>query len=129
ERLVDRVTVAGEQQRVAVGRDTRDQLGGDVRSGAGAVLDHDLPTEVLAERLCDDAREGVDAAARREADHESDLAAGKFPRARRRATRAPQKQAGQGGNAAWSPPRTWPRQRAASASLNALRTCGPWMRL
>ena len=47
QRLVDRVRVRHQQQRVAVGRPLGDDVGADHRSGAGPVVDH----ETLAERF------------------------------------------------------------------------------
>jgi hypothetical protein len=41
ESLVDRIAVAGEQQRMAVGRRSDDRLCRDVRGGARPVLDDD----------------------------------------------------------------------------------------
>jgi hypothetical protein len=53
EGLVDGIAVAGEQDRVAVGRRGGDRLGGDVGGRPRPVLDHDGPAEPLAEALGD----------------------------------------------------------------------------
>ena len=57
---------------VAVRRLLGDIVDGDVAAGAGAVLDHHVLAEQLAERRADDARRGVGAAAGLEADHGGD---------------------------------------------------------
>ena len=54
------------QQRVAVGGRARDAFDRDRAAGAGAVLDHELLAEHVAEALRDDARHAVGVAAGRE---------------------------------------------------------------
>ena len=66
ERRVDRMRDGDDQQRVAVGRCFRHQLGADDAAGAGLVLDHELLAEPLAELRADDARQNVVEPARRE---------------------------------------------------------------
>ena len=56
------------QQRVAVGRRTRDAFGGEPAARTDPVLDHERLAETVAQRLPDDARDAVGRAARREAD-------------------------------------------------------------
>src|SRR6185436_11339916 len=58
------------------GRLLGDVVDRDVAAGAGAVLDHDLLADLLAERALHDARGGVGAAAGLEADHDGDRLAG-----------------------------------------------------
>ena len=66
----------GQHEGVAVGRGLGDVVDRDVAAGAGAVLDHDLLAELLAERPLHDARGRVGAAARLEADHDGDRLVG-----------------------------------------------------
>src|SRR5262249_61283200 len=56
---VDGIGDGALQQRVAVVRRVRNQIGGDVAAGAAAVLDDELLTELLAERLREHARGDV----------------------------------------------------------------------
>ncbi len=74
--LVDRQAVAGDEQRIAVRHRVCDRTRRDVGGRTGTILDHDLIAELLGEPLRDHPRDRVDAAARREADHEGDLAIG-----------------------------------------------------
>ena len=66
ERRIDRMRDGDDQQRVAVGRRLRHQLGADDAAGAGLVLDDELLAEPLAELRADDARQDVVEPARRE---------------------------------------------------------------
>ncbi len=54
-----------EEQRVAVGRALDEGARADEAGAAGAVVDHDLLAERTRKFLRDDARHGIDAAARR----------------------------------------------------------------
>jgi hypothetical protein len=69
ERAVDR-----HQQRVAVGRGLRDDLGADDGVGARPVVDDDLLAQIFAHLLADEAAEEIGGAARRERNDERDLA-------------------------------------------------------
>jgi hypothetical protein len=64
----------------------------DIAARAGAVLDHERLAEPCAQPLCDDARSGVDAAARCDVDDDLDRPAGiirlRLRRRRRRQQRA-----------------------------------------
>jgi hypothetical protein len=66
---VDRVRADGaHQQRIAVGRTFRDQLGTDVATGARSVVDDERLPERFRQLLRDRARQDVGRAARRERD-------------------------------------------------------------
>jgi hypothetical protein len=76
ERLVNGIAVAGEQQHIAVGRRAGDRFGGNVRSRACAVLDHNRKAGLLGQLLRHYPSERIDAAAGRKADDEGDGTAG-----------------------------------------------------
>ena len=71
----ERADVA-EEQRVAVGRAARDELGADLARRAAAVVDDDLLRPHFAELLRDDAAHEVGGARRRERDDDADGARG-----------------------------------------------------
>ena len=71
--LVDRKTVAGDQQGISVRRRRRDRARRDVGGRTGPVLDHDLEAELVGEALSDDSRNRIDPATWSKSDHESDL--------------------------------------------------------
>ena len=56
---------AADIERITVGRRLRRHLGADGRTGATAIIDHDLHAEILAELLRNHARHEVGAAGRR----------------------------------------------------------------
>src|SRR5262249_44612808 len=63
---VDRLRAhRAEEQRVAVGRRARSELGRDIAARAGPVVDDDLLPPFVGKALTDDAREDVRAAPRR----------------------------------------------------------------
>jgi hypothetical protein len=64
--------VVAEQHRVAVGIALRDDLGGDVAPGAGAVVDHDRLAEALRELRRERARHRVARASRGESQDQPD---------------------------------------------------------
>jgi hypothetical protein len=66
------------QQRIAVGRRSDDRLGPDDTGCAGAVLDHELLPEALAQPLGDEARHHVHAAAGRYRNNDPDRTLGIF---------------------------------------------------
>ncbi len=76
ELRVDRVRRQREQDRVAVGRRFRDDVGAEIAGGAAAVVDDDRLAELRRQRLDDDARNDVGAAARRIRDDELDRPGG-----------------------------------------------------
>ena len=65
-----------DEQRVAVGRLARDILSGRAAAGRGAVFDHQLLAEDLAELGADQSRENVVAATGRERDDQTDRLVG-----------------------------------------------------
>ncbi|MET3840335.1 hypothetical protein ABIE49_002413 [Bradyrhizobium sp. OAE829] len=69
ERGRDSVVGRDEQQRVAVRRRADRRSRGDIATGAGAVLDHELLVEMVRQPLAHDTRDDVDRAAGGEADH------------------------------------------------------------
>ena len=71
ERRVDRVESTDQEQRVAVGRGTRDRLGGDVAAGSRTVVDDERLTEPLREPLTYQARRDVRTASGREANNDA----------------------------------------------------------
>jgi len=81
----------GDQQRVAVGRRSRDDLGARDAAGTGPVLDHDLLAECLGHLRADDARHRVGQAARRVRHDHPDRPGGKVLRLRRNRQQANQK--------------------------------------
>src|SRR5262249_61302598 len=68
---IDGVGDGALQQRVAVVRRMRHEIGGDVAAGAAAVLDDELLAELLAERLRQHARGDVARGAGTEADDDA----------------------------------------------------------
>jgi hypothetical protein len=66
----------GEHDGVAVGRGLGDMVDGDIAAGAGAVLDHDLLPELLAENRLQDAGGRVGPSAGLETDHDGDRLVG-----------------------------------------------------
>jgi hypothetical protein len=60
-----------QQERIAVGRGVRRELGGDGAAGASPIVDHHLPAEPFAELGGDDAPDEVDASAGSERNKES----------------------------------------------------------
>ena len=72
EAHADRIGDGHQEQRIAVGRRFRRDLGPDGRSGAAAIVDDDLLPERFGELRRHDARHRVGAAAGRERDDEAD---------------------------------------------------------
>ena len=77
---------ADDQQVVAVGRGIRGHFHRDIATGAGAVIHHHRLPQFFAEALCQRTRDGVHAAAGRDADDGAQRARGEFLRLRLRAT-------------------------------------------
>ena len=75
------------EERVAVGRRLRRELGADRAAGAAAVVDDDLLAEALAHLRRDAARDDVDRAAGRERHDETDGFAGVVGRSLRLGSR------------------------------------------
>ncbi len=69
--------VRADQQRIAVGRRARHELGADAAAGAGAVVDHHRLSERLADLIADDAADNVGIAAGRERHDQPDRPVGK----------------------------------------------------
>src|SRR2546428_14104145 len=76
ERGVDHVVRADGEERVAIRRRTHDNLGGDIAAGARAVLDDELLTEPLGQRLSHNARDDIDRLSGGKTDHHAHRARG-----------------------------------------------------
>ena len=64
---------AGEIERVAVRRGTRDKLGRDIADGANLVFDDDGPVELALQFVGNKTRNHIGSAAGREADDKTDI--------------------------------------------------------
>src|SRR5439155_20345076 len=72
QRHVDRVGRRRDEQRVAVGRALRDEIGADIAAGAGLVLDDDRLSQGFRKTRAQSARGEIRDSARRKSDDEPD---------------------------------------------------------
>ena len=98
--LVDGVGAdRAHEDRVAIGRGARHELGADIAAGAGAVVDDDRLAKVLADELPQHARQDVGGAAGRERDDDRDGLGGEglgLRRQRRQGQQAEGRRSGEG---------------------------------
>ena len=95
-RIADEHVFGAVQQRVAVGRSLRHQIGREIAAGAGLVLDHDGLAETNRQPLTVKPRDDVDRAARRIADDQPDRPVGVGLRLCERRTKRGRNQQGHG---------------------------------
>src|SRR5947207_1435300 len=84
QRHVDRVGRRRDEQRVAVGRALRDEVGADIAAGAGLVLDDDRLSQGFRKARAQSTRGEIGDTARRESDDEPDRLGGIVSQRRQR---------------------------------------------